>query len=199
LNKAEINALKSIFSKDYIKVRHPFDRKPIVSSRRANFLGSTNKIGFLNDETGSVRWLCFEIIGIDWNYSTDVDINLVWSQAYTLFKEGFKYELNAEEIQENEKANKEFINETAEMQLINEYFEPATKESHESCLPATKILKLFQFKNNNINKMSIESIGKAMKFLEFERGNYYVKERGNQSKGYYVNYINPTDKMLLNE
>ena len=47
--------------------------------------------------------------------------------------------------------------------------------------------------------MSIESIGKAMKFLEFERGNYYVKERGNQSKGYYVNYTNPTDKMLLNE
>ncbi len=35
LSKVELNTLKSMFSKDYIKIRRPYDKKPTVTSRRA--------------------------------------------------------------------------------------------------------------------------------------------------------------------
>ncbi|MBT4288600.1 MAG: hypothetical protein HOD92_14840, partial [Deltaproteobacteria bacterium] len=61
LSKVEINALKSLFSKDKINDRLPYDRKNSIIPRRASFIGSTNQTEFLNDESGSVRWLCFII------------------------------------------------------------------------------------------------------------------------------------------
>lgn len=46
----------------------------------SSFIGSTSRATFLNDETGSVRWLCFELMGkIDFVYSKNVDIDKVWA------------------------------------------------------------------------------------------------------------------------
>ena len=57
LSKFEINSLKSLFSKDKINDRLPYDRKNSIIPRRASYIGSTNQTEFLNDESGSVRWL----------------------------------------------------------------------------------------------------------------------------------------------
>ena len=108
LDKKEINYIKSLLSKDRVKVRRPFATRATTDKRRASFFGSTNKDDFLTDETGSVRWLCFEIESIDFSYSDKVDINLVWGQAFKLFKTGFKYELTAEEVKQNELRNAQF-------------------------------------------------------------------------------------------
>ncbi|MBU4154413.1 MAG: PriCT-2 domain-containing protein, partial [Proteobacteria bacterium] len=67
--KAEINAFKSMFSKDKIKARLTYDKRASVHVRRASFIGSTDRWEFLTDENGSVRWLCFDITEIDWSYS----------------------------------------------------------------------------------------------------------------------------------
>ena len=69
---------------------------------------------FLNDETGSVRWLCFELKGrIDFAYSKEVDINKVWSQAYHLdySDHTFNAELFISDIQENEDRIEHSLNE----------------------------------------------------------------------------------------
>jgi predicted P-loop ATPase len=34
-----------------------------------------------------------------------MNIDMIWAQAYYLFNSGFKYELTAKEIEENESAN----------------------------------------------------------------------------------------------
>lgn len=139
LSKQDINALKSSFSRVNIRQRRPFDRTMSNMPRRANFLGSTNKAEFLTDETGSVRWLCFEIESIDWNYKKDIEINSVWSQAYSLFKAGFKYELTPEEILQNEATNKDYQISTLEIELIQKYYAPATKEKHEVFYSASEL------------------------------------------------------------
>lgn len=72
LNKTEINQLKSILSKSTISVRRPFERNTTDAPRRCSFFGSTNRAEFLNDETGSVRWLCFEIDNINFDYKNDI-------------------------------------------------------------------------------------------------------------------------------
>ena len=81
LSRQEINSLKSYFSKTQINERLPYDRKNSIINRTCSFIGSTNMDEFLNDETGSVRWLCFRINSINWDYRAQVDINRVWAQA----------------------------------------------------------------------------------------------------------------------
>ena len=109
LARKEINALKAYFSKTMINERLPYDRKNSNLRRTCSFIGSTNRATFLNDETGSVRWLCFELNGkIDFAYSGEVDINKVWAQAYYLayVDEQFNPELTLEDIVANEERNK---------------------------------------------------------------------------------------------
>ena len=187
LSKVELNTLKSMFSKDYIKIRKPYDRKPTVTSRRANFIGSTNKTEFLTDETGSVRWLCFEIDGINWDYQKDIDINLVWSQAYYLFKSGFKYQLNEDEVNENDKQNKDFQISTPEMELIQQNYSPGTKELHEVFYTASDLQHNLMKKYENNVKLNINNIGKALKILGFEKSQKFIGVY--QVKGYYLNIV----------
>jgi len=191
LSRVEINAQKTLMSKTNIKVRHPYDRRPKMDPRRASILGSTNKDEFLTDETGSVRWLCFNVLEIDYRYSNDIDINIVWSQAYHLYKTGFKYEMTAEEIKENERANSLYKTVTMETELIHKYYAPATQESHQDFLTATEITEELIRHTDSKMKINPVEVGKALKMLGFNQG----QRRGHGTqrfpvKGYYL-YRNP--------
>ena len=75
--------------------------------RTSSFCGSTNRSDFLTDETGSVRWIIFEVFEIDFNYSKEININQVWAQAYhnAFERKNYNPELTAEDLIENEKRN----------------------------------------------------------------------------------------------
>lgn len=197
-SKMEINSFKSMLSKAHVKVRRPFEKKAVVTPRRANFVGSTNKTEFLNDESGSVRWLCFEIDSIDWNYSKEIDIDLVWAQAYDLYQNKFPYELTATEIEENEKENKKHQKLTLEMDLIQRYYYPGAKTDNDAFYTASDFMKYLPEKIGAPMKTSVENIGKALKSLNFEQTN---KFNGVYSiKGYYIkfNYQNELTQLLDN-
>ena len=189
LSRVEINALKSLFSKEQVKIRHPYGRKAETSPRRASFFGSTNKLEFLSDETGSVRWLCFEIESINWDYSTAIDINKVWAQAFQLFRTGFKYQLTAEEIERNERRNKYYQHSTIDLELIHKHYIPGSKEDHDVFYRATDFYTALIEKEPAIrNKISNMSIGRALKLLRFERATSRVDEHDFPIKGYYVKF-----------
>ncbi|HBX51698.1 MAG TPA: hypothetical protein DEH02_11595 [Bacteroidales bacterium] len=182
LSKVEINSLKSLFSKDKINDRLPYDRKNSIIPRRASFIGSTNQAEFLNDISGSVRWLCFVIDSIDWSYKQKVNIDEVWAQAYALIKSGFECDLTPEEIKENDEYNKQFQITTSEYELIHKYFSPATKESHDDFMSATDILLYLAEQTNGKVKLNTNNVGKALKMLSFAREKKYPEK----SYAYYV-------------
>jgi predicted P-loop ATPase len=188
LSKTEINTLKSFFSKDKIKVRRPYDKNPVSVPRRANFVGSTNNQEFLTDYTGSVRWLCFEIEKIDWNYRKDLNINDIWRQSYYLYKQGFKYELSYDELAQNEIANAAFTIHTSELELITKHFERCNESnSIGNFYTATDVLQLLQNKYGLNMRLNIQSIGKALKFLGFVRTKRYINS--SQAYGYILHEI----------
>jgi len=185
-DKAEINAFKSMFSKDKVKARLTYDKRPTVHSRRASFIGSTDRWEFLTDENGSVRWLCFEIERIDWNYSNEVDIDDVWSQAYHLLtKVKYEFELTADEIKENDYINKKYQVSTPERDLLMKFFTPADEKTGEF-KTATDILE-FISERTSIN-LSPVKIGKELRFLGFER----VSKRVNDNLPAYGYFIRCT-------
>jgi hypothetical protein len=173
LSKYDINALKSVMSKDRLKVRLPYGDRPEILKRRCSFVASTNRLEFLNDETGSVRWVCFLLDYIDWDYNKDIDINKVWAQAYhLLMKTDFEYQLNANEIKRNEEANKTFLIRSPEMELIHKYFAPATKEQHKDqkhgveFMTASEIVTYLQNKIHGNIKLSVVNVGKRMILIQ---------------------------------
>lgn len=188
LQKAEINSLKSFISKDKVNIRLPFAKRSTTHQRRTNFIGSTNNIEFLTDETGSVRWLCFELNGqINFNYKRDIDINDIWKQAYTLYKSGFEFQLTIDEIKENEEINNKYSVTSYELQLIKKYYKTSTKENG-FFVDATDIANFIYTQVPNI-KLQIRNIGKAMKQLGFKRTTKYLNEKGFTTYGYFVEKI----------
>lgn len=197
LSKAEINTLKTIISKLWVKVRQPFEKKAQRTSRRCSFVGSTNDRQFLTDHTGSVRWICFEVNEIDFEYSRAIDINRVYAQAYYLMEEGFDCNITKEEVEENEVRNKEFKMTSVEVDCIQKYFDPCSKEVATDFMTSSDFLSFIQnrFPHSRIHPVTV---GKILNELGFVRG---TKFRGGFSvQGYYCKkhadlvYDDPVDK-----
>jgi predicted P-loop ATPase len=179
LNKQELNGLKALFSKDVINVRRPFDRKATSMPRRASFTGSTNDRQFLTDLTGSVRWLCFEIEKIDWDYSKAIDVNRLYAQAYELYRSGFRYQLSKEELDENEGANSAHLQSSAELELVQQFCKPG--DQHHT---ATDILIRLTALAPTM-RLSAKAIGQALSFIGIERKKV-GRTPQSQRYGYYL-------------
>ncbi|MRM85866.1 toprim domain-containing protein [Riemerella anatipestifer] len=182
LAKKKINTLKSYFSKDQINERLPYDRKNSILPRICSFIGSTNRDTFLDDETGSVRWLCFQITGINWNYRQECNIDLFWSQAYALaFDNNFNSEMTLEEIQDNEDRNKKYQILSTEQELIASNYKPA-QENEGVFVTSTDVL--IRLSELGVRLSSVQ-IGKAFNALGFERKKHKTK----QTYGYWVKVL----------
>jgi len=190
LSKVEVNNLKAFFSKDYVKVRHPYGKKAIRTPRRASFFGSTNNEEFLTDETGSVRWICFEVDHFDFEYSNKIDINQVWAQAYTLWKKNFECILTPEDLIRNEERNKKHQKRTIEMELIQEIFQPGTKENYDYKLTPSQIIRELEAKFPlNRYLPNIITMGKALTLLGFQKGSDRIDGYSTPVKIYYLKMI----------
>tara|TARA_R110002124_G_scaffold274050_2_gene443746 strand:+ start:24636 stop:25871 length:1236 start_codon:yes stop_codon:yes gene_type:complete len=193
LSKTEINAQKTLMSKSQVKVRHPYDKKPKMEPRRASIWGSTNKAEFLTDVTGSVRWLCFTVREINWNYIKEIEIDRVWAQAYQLYLTNFHYEMTAKEIRENEIMNNQYKTISPEVELVQKFFSPGSKEDHDKFMTATDICHQLALNISGNLRVSPVEIGKALKLL----GHVQTQVRRNEAqafpeKGYYIKQNQPT-------
>lgn len=185
-SKKDHKDLKTMLSQNAVKLRLPYDKRTSVLKRRCSFVGSTNDEEFLSDDTGNVRWVCFAIKTIDWNYSKNLDVDKIWGQAYHLFKNNFQYLLNADEIQENEKANISFMIRTPELELLQQYYTPATKRNpFAQFVSATELTNEIAQKAYNV-KIYPNRMGKALNILGYVRTSKYNTDVGWSQKGYYV-------------
>ncbi|WP_395043561.1 VapE domain-containing protein [Flavobacterium sp.] len=168
LNRSEIGSLKEIITKTQIRMRKAYGHNNETMPRRASFAGSVNTAQFLNDSTGSRRFLCFELEGI--KYQHDVDINLAFSQALCLFKSGFRFWFDQEEIKSITENNEQYQLHSPEEELLLTWFEPCPKEEASLFLNASQIAaKLADRTKLNLNDGTINKLGKALKKHNFTR------------------------------
>ena len=168
LNRSEIGSLKEIITKTQIRMRKAYGHNNETMPRRASFAGSVNTAQFLNDSTGSRRFLCFELEGI--KYQHNVDINMAFSQALFLFKSGFRYWFDQEEIKNITENNEQYQLHSPEEELLLTWFEPCPKEEANLFLNASQIAaKLADRTKLNLNDGTINKLGKALKKHNFTR------------------------------
>ena len=189
ISRKDLNSLKALFSMDEIRVRLPYARREETVQRTANFIGSTNEENFLNDPTGSVRWLVFDVKSIDWSYSSDLDINDIWAQAYALaFDESFDETFTKEDVRQNEIRNETYQVRSPEAEMISLLFEKPNEHnaSRVKFYTSTEIL-IYLKANSSLNRLSSVSVGKALKLLKFIRTKH---------KGIYGYNVAHTSKTL---
>lgn len=85
--RADIEQLKAFITKRFIFERPPYGRHPIHKPAITSFIGTVNPdgVGFLNDPTGSTRFLVCEIDQIDFGY-TGMSIDDIWSEALWYYR-----------------------------------------------------------------------------------------------------------------
>lgn len=186
LSKREIDHLKAFFSKEQINERLPYDRKNTIIDRVASFIGSTNKSTFLQDETGSVRWIVFSVEKLDWTYKPNFNIDNLWKQAYFLSEdENFDETFNADDVVENEKRNEKYTVMSPERELINKFFKipKNTIGINIVFLTATEVLVAIKGQSS-LQRLNNIGVGKALKATGYKR------VKSNNVYGYYLEKIN---------
>ena len=168
LNRSEIGSLKEIITKTQIRMRKAYGHNNETMPRRASFAGSVNTAQFLNDSTGSRRFLCFELEDIQ--YQHEVDLNLAYSQALFLFKSGFKFWFDQEEIKSITLNNEQYQLHSPEEELLLTWFSPCDRDKANTFLNASQIAaKLAEKAKINITDSTINKLGKALKKHNFIR------------------------------
>ncbi|MBR1880244.1 MAG: virulence protein E, partial [Prevotella sp.] len=133
----------------------------------ASFCGTGNNVQFLSDPTGTRRWLPFEVENIDSPMSSPFNYEGIYSQAYALYRQGFRYWFDRNEILRLSQHNQQFETARLEMELVMQYFRrPEGNEPGEFISVAMAL----QIVGANITqKLSTVILGRAFVELGFEK------------------------------
>lgn len=164
LNKSALGTLKSIMTWSGSRVRRPYAHFAEQMLRRASFVGSINRGNFLTDETGTRRFLVVEIEAIDMQKTVDMD--RVHAQAYSLYKSGYRYWFDQDEIATVNEKNKEFIISTTEDEFVAQYCTVLTLNPQGDApgwLSATEVAqKIAEVARYSVSKSSARDFGYAL-------------------------------------
>lgn len=173
LNNKNLEAFKQLVTQVKIRVRKPYGFNPENLVKRTSFCGSTNEEQFLIDTTGNRRFLCFKVRDIDLDRLSKFNIDNVFSQAYTLYKSGFKHWFDKKENKLIEESNLSFLFRSIEEEFIMERYEPCSKNDvgvnifRWTATDVTVALSSYGLIPNSAT--AIQRVGKALVKLGFER------------------------------
>lgn len=165
MQRSDLEDYKSYMSRLHVNLRHPFEKKAKMTPRRVSFIGTTDTYEFLTGDA-NVRWICFDVLEIDWKYSTEVDIDLVWGQAYDLYLKKFDCEISKDELASNETSNNRYKVHTLEYEMIQKYYSIGTEEHHDVAMMSSEILNDLQIKT--YLKFNDKKVGQALRSLGYQ-------------------------------
>lgn len=176
LKSSELNQLKALVTTKTISERAAYERFKEGRRHIASFCGTGNNIRFLTDSTGNRRWLPFEIINIDEPKPEKYHYDGLYSQALALWKSGFRYWFNQEEINALVGHVSNFEVTSTEEELLLTYFRKPLP--NEQCLYLTCSNIVEKINIYTKKPLSPIQVGRALRKHEFEsvhnrKGTFY--------------------------
>jgi hypothetical protein len=166
-------------------VRHPYGHHAIQKPAVCSFIGTVNNIGgFLNDASGSRRYMATTILNINYAYKTEIDINQVWAQAYALYKAGESWILEGEEKTIVDETNKKFEIENPVAEMIQTAF-TLTPKDETNFVSTVRLIEILHDKGWGSHNPVGESmvIATAAKILKLKKS-YQMDDVGQLTRGY---------------
>jgi predicted P-loop ATPase len=176
LNKHQLGSIKELITKNQVRIRRPYGTIFENLPRRASFAGSVNSREFLTDMSGSRRFLCFEVSNI--RYHNELSMDRVYAQALALYRSGFQFWFNAEEIEIINQNNEKFREVSLEEEQLFKYYRPCKRFEADEILKTSEILDIIFFNYKNmINNSSIQRLGRVL----LSSGFLKIKRQGGQA------------------
>ena len=138
MNRNQLGGIKELITKEKVKIRRPYGYTAENLQRRASFVASVNQHEFLTDVTGNRRFLCFETTKID--YRHEINMDMVFSQALFLYKSGFRYWLEKQDIEEINLSNERFRSLSIEEEALLASYEVCEADDNAKYMTNTEIL-----------------------------------------------------------
>lgn len=188
-SKQESKRLKELLSKQTFSLRVPYGKGNEDLDRLAVLCGTSNDKQILNDPTGNRRIIPIEIISIDHEAYNKVDKVDVFIEAYKLYKDGFKWQLNKMDIELMNEASFDFIDYTLEYELLQKYLYIPTDTAYNEWT-ASEVKEYIE--KNSGQRISLKKLGQEMKSIGFECS---IKKRNNKTVQVYkiATYIGVQD------
>ena len=182
----EINALKTEAMsklKWAVTTKATDARKPYAhnSKRRihiATYCGTSNDLQFIDDDSGTRRWLTFEVESIRSPFEYPIHHKEIFAQAYALYLKGFHYWFEGKETDIVQLHNQQFEVPKPEQELVSKYYRVPAKGEACEFVSATEIMQTIG--GLLINRLTANKLGRAMKAMGF------VSVRSRGQRGYNV-------------
>jgi hypothetical protein len=181
----ELNKMKGTMTMPSVNERRAYGRYHESLPHLASFCGTGNNVQFLSDSTGTRRWLPFEVVNIESPLESPFDHDGIYAQAYTLYRQGFRYWFDRPEIEQLQRHNEAYTTSNDEEDLVAEYFrQPRGAETGE--FMRTAVAK--QLLSSPGMHLTTVALGRAFTHLGFKAATI------NHHRGYYVVRILPEER-----
>ena len=166
MQQKELNKLKAAMTMPTINERaayaHYHENRPHIAS----FCGTGNNVQFLSDPTGTRRWLPFVVKSIESPLTSPFDYEGIYSQAYALYRQGFRYWFDKDEILRLSQHNQQFETSRSADELIDEFFRKPVGTEGGDYLTASVILQLIG--GATMKELNSVKVGRALMEMGFE-------------------------------
>ena len=166
MKPSEMNRLKWAVTTTLTDERKPYHHSSERRKHIASYCGTGNNVRFIDDDTGTRRWLPFEVEGIDSPHEHPFDHDAVFAQAYALYLQGFRYWLDEREMQVMARHNERFEVAKPERELISMHYRLPRNDERGDFVSSAEILQTVG--GNLIPRLTMNKLGRAMTALGFE-------------------------------
>ena len=167
LTEKNIDGVKQLMTQKGTNLRRAYTPITQYYRSRASFAGTVNRKHFLKDLTGNRRFLCFE--ALSFNLQHNIPHIKLFSQAVYLFKHGFQYWFDQDEIAELDRMNAEFRDISVEEEAFVNHFEIGNLHDEDvQFLTTTQIHQQLVLKTGH-KSLSIYQLGHVLRELKVPR------------------------------
>lgn len=166
MNNREMNGMKRAVTLSHIDARPAYQRYTVHKPHIASFCGTGNNEKFLNDPTGTRRWLAFKVNYVDSPRTFPFEYEKIYAQAYYLYRNGFKYWFSDSESSLIDKRNNSFKVANLEKQLVYRFYRHPSGANGGEFVDVGTAMQMFP--GNVSSKISKEAVDQAFIDLGFE-------------------------------
>lgn len=188
MKSTEMNRLKWAVTTKETNERKAYDRAPQRRVHIASYCGTGNNMQFIDDDTGTRRWLPFEVESIKSPREYPFNHDAIFAQAYALYLEGFHYWFEGKELDVLKLHNSQFEVPKPELELISKFYRVPVEGEHCEFVSSTEIMQTVG--GLLTQQLTMNKLGRAMTALGF------VSMRSRGQRGYNVVQYSPNELSL---
>ena len=166
MRPSEMNRLKWAVTMPSIDERAAYAHSSERRKHIATYCGTGNNVQFIDDDTGTRRWLPFEVESIRSPHEFPFNHAAVFAQAYALYRQGFQYWFDDGEMQLMARHNERFEVAKPERELISKYYRLPGEGEKGEFLSSTEILQTIG--GLLTQRLTANKLGRAMTALGFK-------------------------------